>query len=303
MSRLAITLLGSYRVTLDGLPLTTFATDKVRALLAYLAVESGRPLRREALASLLWPDRPRTLAYTNLRQALYHLRRALNDGPTSPPHLLTTVKEVQLNPAGDHWLDVEEFEALVSACPVHHLRGLTLGLDCLSRLEAAVELYRGDFLAGFTLRACQGFAWWQLCTQEACHRQALEALHRLAVYYEAQRDHDSVARYARREIELEPWRESAYRRCMRALALTGQRGEAVRQYEICRRELAQGMGVEPSAETVQLYEQIRGDVLGGLMQASENATQPLQGSHRRWAGARQGAYPQQRAPSRRRPAG
>lgn len=271
MSRLAIAMLGSYRVTLDDLPLTTFATDKVRALLAYLAVESGTAQRREILAALLWPNRPETEARTNLRQALYRLRRALDNGPTSLPHLLITAKEVQLNPAGDHWLDVVEFEARTSACRAHHPRGLDLCPDCLVRLEAAVQLYRGDFLAGFTLPGCPRFEWWQLSTQEACHRRALEALHQLIVYYEARQDYASVSRCALRQIELEPWRESAYRRCMRALALSGQRGEAVHQYEICRRELAQEMGVEPSAETIQLYEQIREGVLPGLRRSQQES--------------------------------
>ena len=72
MARLALSLLGGFRVLLDGEPVTTFAYDKVRALLAYLAVESNRrrpdPVahRRESLAGLLWPDWPERAARTNL---------------------------------------------------------------------------------------------------------------------------------------------------------------------------------------------------------------------------------------------
>jgi len=272
MSRLEVFLLGSYRVTLDGLPLTAFATDKVRALLAYLAVEAGTPRRREALAAMLWPDRPEPAARTNLRQALYRLRRALCDDQSSHPHLLTTAKEMQLDAACDHWLDVAELEACTSACRSHHPRGLNLCPDCLARLESAAQLYRGEFLAGFTLPACPLFEWWQLNMQETCYRQVLEALHKLVVTYEAQRDYASVSRYAQRQIELEPWRESAYRRCMRALALSGQRGEALHQYEICRALLAQEMGMEPSAETTRLYEQIRSGALPGIPGYSETGS-------------------------------
>ena len=70
MSHLAISLLGSFQVTLDDVPLTSFATDKVRALLAFLAVEANRPHRREALIDLLWPDHPPAAGRNNLRQAL-----------------------------------------------------------------------------------------------------------------------------------------------------------------------------------------------------------------------------------------
>ena len=47
-----------FEVTMDDQPVTTFGYDKVRALLAYLAVASQRPHRRESLAGLLWPEQP-----------------------------------------------------------------------------------------------------------------------------------------------------------------------------------------------------------------------------------------------------
>jgi DNA-binding SARP family transcriptional activator len=274
MSRLAIRLLGSYGVTLDGLPLTTFATDKVRALLAYLAVESGQPQRRDALAALLWPNHHESAAHTNLRQALYRLRCTIGDRQASRPQLLITAKEVQLDPAGDHWLDMAEFEAHSAAFWAHHPRGLNLCPDCVVRLEAAVHLYRGDFLAGFTLPSCSRFEWWKLSTQETCHRQALQALHQLILHCEAQRDHASVLQYSWRQIELEPWHEPAHRHRMRALALSGLHGEALHQYEICCRNLAQEMGVEPSAETTQLYEWIREGVVEMRMHETAAMTIP-----------------------------
>jgi hypothetical protein len=82
------------------------------------------------------------------------------------------------------------------------------------RLEKAVDLYGGDLLAGFTLLDCQRFEWWQLGIQGACHYEVVEALRQPAIYYEEQQDYGSVSR--------------------RTLAL--------RQYEICRRELTGTLG-------------------------------------------------------------
>ncbi|MFN2283737.1 MAG: alpha/beta hydrolase, partial [Anaerolineae bacterium] len=65
MSHLILSLLGSFQATLNGAPLATFESDKVRALLAYLAVEHSRPQRRETLAGLLWPDMAERDARTN----------------------------------------------------------------------------------------------------------------------------------------------------------------------------------------------------------------------------------------------
>ena len=75
-----LSLFGGFHVTMNGRPVTNFRTDKVRALLAYLAIEADRPHRRETLATLLWPDQPQTTSLMNLRQSLYRLRRAIVGG-------------------------------------------------------------------------------------------------------------------------------------------------------------------------------------------------------------------------------
>jgi hypothetical protein len=56
MAQLALALLGPFQVTLDGVPVAGFESQKVRALLTYLAIEADRPHARDALAGLLWPN-------------------------------------------------------------------------------------------------------------------------------------------------------------------------------------------------------------------------------------------------------
>ena len=88
-------------------------------------------------------------------------------------------------------------------------------------------------------------------------RKALDALTDLAAFHERRGEYESAQRYALRQIEIEPWRELAYRQLMRALALNGQRTEALAHYDQCRAVLAKELGVEPEAETVALVVQIR----------------------------------------------
>src|SRR4051812_43443935 len=112
MARLTLTLLGSPRVTLDGAPLT-FAYHKVTALLIYLAVESQHPHSRTTLAALLWPDMPERAARQSLSQALTTLRALLGERAAShdqPPFLHTESDTLQLNPAADWQLDVQQFQ-------------------------------------------------------------------------------------------------------------------------------------------------------------------------------------------------
>jgi two-component SAPR family response regulator len=53
---LSISCLGPCQVTINGIPITEFRSSKALALLVFLAVESGRPHRREWLTGLLWPE-------------------------------------------------------------------------------------------------------------------------------------------------------------------------------------------------------------------------------------------------------
>ena len=253
MSHLSLSLLGSFQVTLDGQPATGFKSNKVRALLAYLAVEADRPHRREALAGLLWPDWPDRDAISNLRYALSDLRGVIGDREAQPPYLLITRDTIQFNLCSDHWLDVWHF--------TENARVDKSALGFFEILEKAIVLYRGDFLEGFSLEDSSTFEEWTLLTRERFARQASTLLHTLADFCEARGDYEQALAYAYRQLELEPWNETAHQQLMRVLALNGQRSAALAQYENCRSVLADELGVEPSEETEKLHEQIKSSKL------------------------------------------
>lgn len=257
MPHLVLSLLGGIQINYRFADYIQLRTNKARALLAYLVVERDNPHRREALATMLWPDRPARAARTSLRQELYSLRKVLSDRDSENPFLLYSNQEIQFNLESDHWLDVADFLSLINTHRSHHPYNNSVCEDCLKKLEAAVELYKGDFMSGFSIPNCLSYEWWQLNRQEIYHQAAIYALTKLVAYYESQHNYFMMSSYAQKKVELEPWRESAHRQRMRALALSGQRGQALQQYETCRNILIQELGVEPEAETTRLYNQIR----------------------------------------------
>jgi len=261
MAHLSLSLLGSFRATLDGQPIKSFKSNKVRALLVYLAVESDRPHRRERLAGLLWPDWPDKDALSNLRYSLSDLRRAIGDRAADPPFLLISRDNIQFNPASDFRLDIKAFIESVETD-----KNLPTFFD---GLEKAVDLYQGSFLEGFSLEDSPAFEEWTLLTRERFARQALSTLHILAESCEVSCDYEQAQSYAYRQLELEPWDETAHQQLMRAMALSGQRSAALAQYETCRKVLAEELGVEPTEETTKLYEQIRDGKLKVLAPASD----------------------------------
>ena len=267
MAHLSLTMLGSFQATLDGQPVMGFKSNKVRALLAYLAVEADRPHRRERLAGLLWPDWPDRDALSNLRYSLSDLRRAIEDHAAEPPFLLITRDSLQFNRGSDCWIDVMAFVEGVGAD-----KNLPEYLD---QLEKTVDLYRGGFLEGFSLDDSPAFEEWTLLTHERLARQASSALHTLAEAYEELGDYEQAQSYAYRQLALEPWDETAHQSLMRLLVLCGQRSAALAQYETCREVLANELGVEPAEQTRELYRQIRDGELTGKIPSLSLKVEPV----------------------------
>jgi len=253
---LSISLLRSFDVTLDGKPVPEFESDKVRALLAYLAVENDHPHRRETLAGLLWPDRPERNARQNLSQALYNLREVLGERESAVPLLHATHQTLQLIPNENICIDVPEFVHLLELCPGNVLLHAPCQDDgcCLRK---AADLYQSDMLPGFSLPDSAPFEEWLLLQRERLHRLALEALQHLVECCEARGNLEGATQHAWRWAELEPWHEGAHRALMRFLALSGECASALAQYETCARILRDELDTEPSPETQQLYEAVR----------------------------------------------
>jgi predicted ATPase/DNA-binding SARP family transcriptional activator len=257
MPRLSLSLLGPFQITLAEEPVTSFHSDKVRALAAYLTVEADRSHRRDSLAGLLWPDWPDRAARTNLRNALANLRTAIGDRRATPPFLLITRETIQFNTASDYWLDVAHFRRLLNSSRTHGHPGAERCPDCLEALTEAVELYRGDFLEGFGLRDSAAFDDWQFFQTEGLRQELALALERLVRGHSAQGAYERAIPYGRRWVALDPLHEPAHRQLMQLYALAGQRAAALRQYAECARILEAELGLPPAEETTSLHEQIR----------------------------------------------
>jgi len=237
--RLQLYLLGAPQVILDGQPLAALTSAKAQALLFYLAF-TGHTHTRAALASLLWGDVSDASARTNLRKALQALREHL------APWLSTSRDQIGFAADAAYWTDVREFKSAL-----HDARD-----GDVDRLQHGLDLYRGDFLHGFYVRNAPDFETWWLSEEAELREQALDGYGKLADLFIERDELDRAIVAVRRSLVIEPWREKAHRRLMTLLAQNGQRSAALAQYEICQAMLADELGVEPGAETAELYRRI-----------------------------------------------
>lgn len=251
MTRVEIALLGPFQVRVEGTPAEGLTSEKIQALLAYLALESGRPHTREALAALLWPEHSGRKGLQNLRQSLSRLQRAV----ALPDLLLVTRQTIQFNAESDIRLDTAVFNEASGFCRQHHHRNLYRCRRCGEKLELGTAVYRGDFLEGVTAGSL-AFEEWALLKREWFRREAILLLDDLARRYQWQSRYDEAYQAAWRQVEIDPLREKAHRRMMSALALAGREPEALRQYRTLCNLLQAELEVEPSAKTTALFEAI-----------------------------------------------
>jgi DNA-binding SARP family transcriptional activator len=169
---LKLSFLGAFLAKSGETDIQEFESAKVRALLAYLMLESEKPHSREHLAGLLWGDSDDIKAAKNMRQGLSNLRKSIRDNDPEKPFLNITSDAIQANLQNPHLnLDVYVFEGLIASCESHPHRNLKTCTACAHRLEQAVELYRGELLDGFVLKDSDYFQGWLVARREYFHQK------------------------------------------------------------------------------------------------------------------------------------
>jgi DNA-binding SARP family transcriptional activator len=235
---LQIYVLGPPQVEWAGQPLAV-PRRQVRALLFFLA-SSQQAVSRQALHFLFWPDIPEADARRHCTRLLTHLRRAL----PVPEMLQAADDRVGLDRRWI-WSDVVAFGQLCAAQDPNQR---------FVALQQAVDLYRGPFLAGFSLPSSPEFEAWGLQEQRTQERLYLEALDSLTEACAARGASQEAIAYARRYLDTDELAEQNHRRLIELYTLDGDRGAALRQFERCVTVLERELGVSPLPETQRAYQ-------------------------------------------------
>jgi TolB-like protein/DNA-binding SARP family transcriptional activator/Flp pilus assembly protein TadD len=243
-SCLRLTLLGGVLIEIeqpDGIRNELrFTARKARAMLAYLAVAPRQRAAREKLANLMWGDRvPDQQARQSLRQSLVVLRQEL--APVGFDPFIIEADDIALRP-GILSTDVNEFVTLAKS-------------QRIEDLERACALYRGDFLADFSVDA-EGFEEWQRGERARLEELAAHALAEASNAWDAAGDARAVDA-ALRLAQLDPLREDWQRTLLQRLVRFRGRDAALAQATSFATLLERDLGTPPSAATQALIDEIR----------------------------------------------
>ena len=235
---LEVRLLGQPQVLLNGQVLDAFASGRLLTVLTLLILKRQAPLRRQQIAFQFWPESSERQAQTNLRQALFNLRRAL---PDPDAYLQVDATTVRWRPDAPATIDVVVFDAAAAEADRHTTR---------DALERAVSAYGGDLLPG-----C--YEDWIEPERERLRQTQVRLLEQLSDVCESQGDGVAAIRWAQQLLHLDPLHEASYRRLMRVHVELGERARcAARAYHSCASALERELGVSPEAATVAAYESL-----------------------------------------------
>jgi len=250
MSSIKVSLFGKFNIAFGG-KRPDIKARKVQELLAYLLIFRDHPQPRESLSEALWTDQSATISRKNLRQTLWHLQSAFKAFKNSSSlELLIDDGWIHIGLPTDVWLDTAEFERVFDL--VNPKRARELSTEDFRAMQYAVGLYRGDLLEGW-------YQDWCIFERERFQMMYLMILDKLVQYCEVHNEYDAGLSYGWQILRQDHAYERAHRQMMRLYSMSGNRTQALHQYQRCDDALRNELGVEPSAGTKQLYEQIQSD--------------------------------------------
>jgi DNA-binding SARP family transcriptional activator len=205
------------------------------ALLACLAAANGRPVSRDKLMALLWPDADSEHARHLLSDSIYLIRKELGEAA-----LVSAGQDIRLD------------DSRVSSDVLEFGQALLQG-----RLEQAVALYAGPFLDGFHIDDAPEFEHWLDTERERLSRSYARALESLAQERESARDFNGAAEWWRQLAAHEPTNGRVAMRVMQALDAAGDRAGAIQHARAHTLILREQFGIDPDPEVNTLANHLR----------------------------------------------
>lgn len=237
-------LLGTPTFELDNQSVTHLLTGRPAALLIYLMV-TNTPQPRTVLADLLWHNITEEQATSKLRYPLRDLRKVVGD------YVIAKGDTIAFNQNLPHWIDAIAFTT--------HLSSIALGTSQVEPviLQELLNLYQGEFLAGFQIEDAPLFEQWRGAQHRHLQDLVVQGLQLRTQQHFAQGEYTPALAINHYLLTLEPWREETHQQRILLFAYSGQRSAALKQYTTCCQVLAEELDVLPMQQTTTLYEQIK----------------------------------------------
>jgi len=217
-----------------------------RELLAYLALQRGRPVPRDRILEALWPDHDPAKSISSFHKALHRLRKGLTAQAGMPPGLMIVTErqgEYLLAPEAV-WVDALAFEEALDDAARATQAGQEDRHGAL--LRRALDLYGGALLGDQVPD-------WAAEERRRLHDRYLDAVRALSTWHEGHGDLASALVLALRLADADPLTEAYHRRVMRLQGQSGDHDAVQRRYALLCDILRTELRASPSKLTQAVY--------------------------------------------------
>jgi DNA-binding SARP family transcriptional activator len=253
-AEVAACVLGPLDLIVAGQRVLRWNSLKARTVFQYLVVQIGRPVRREVLMQLMWPDHSVGSARNNLNAALYSLRNTLDQHGRRVQYILYKDGCYLPNPELMWWIDRTEFLTALQHAELARRGGHSR--QAVNAYLRAVRLYRGPLFED------DRDGDWYLPEQRRLKELYLQAVEGLAEIHLEQGDVAAAVQFGQLALTADECCEPAHRLLMRCYARQHQQQLVSRQYRLCSDALHDELGVSPGADTVRLFRSLTSSAPG-----------------------------------------
>jgi LuxR family maltose regulon positive regulatory protein len=226
------------------------AKDKPRGrpveLLKVAIAFGGKAIGVERITDVLWPNIDADYSYRSFNTTLHRLRKLLGDDQA----VLFHDGNLTLNESY-FWVDIWAFNSAITAMS-ENLKNARLHLDqqrTMSLANETMSLYRGPFMS-------EDDSPWAINARERWRGKFVRFVAETAEYLREIECLDEAITFLQDALEVEDLGEGIYRQLMIYYQQLGRMAECVEVYNRCGNALMAKLGVEPSPETLRIYEKI-----------------------------------------------
>lgn len=244
-----IEMLGQFKVFIDGKLFEDWPGKKAKEIFAYLIIHHHHRISRDKLMEKFWPRSGQDSARNCLNVTLHHIRNVFQKNGVGNEIILYQDTCYYMNPEIELQLDMEEF--------IVHWR-LAQGIERQEELEKAIPeyelataLYKDDFLTDFEFES------WTELERDNLKEIHLVILNKLSHHYSCNGQPETSIKLCESILEIDSCREDVHRRLMKCYCRIGERNKALRQYFKCVAALKEELSVEPTRQTLELFNKIK----------------------------------------------
>jgi LuxR family transcriptional regulator, maltose regulon positive regulatory protein len=253
LSDLTINMLGHVEIFRDSkrpFAADAWTTRRAHDILCFIASRRHRRASKDTIIDTFWGETDFDVVAKNFHPTVSHIRKALNSNQSLKQNfLLYRDGDYLLNPDFAYSIDIGEFDRLVAEGD--SARRARDQDRCVACYEAAIRLYRGEFMHG----CYEEWVEEQRSYYNERYQHMLEILAGVAF---AQKEWLNSLQLAQQILRDDPYREDIHCLIMRAQAAQGNRAAVKEQYENLRSLLRKELGIEPASETQKVYRQLIG---------------------------------------------